>query len=55
MSKELLSLRLNTIHNLHFYLGLMKEIRSAIKKDSLESMVKEYKKAYETEITEIVN
>ena len=55
MSKEILSLRLNTIHNLHFYLGLMKEIRSAIKKDSLESMVKEYKEAYETEITEIVN
>lgn len=29
-SRELLAYRLNTIHNLHFYLNLMKEIRQAI-------------------------
>ena len=46
MAKEILSLRLNTIHNLHFYLNLMKRIRQAIENDSLESLVKEYKEIY---------
>ncbi len=32
-SRELLSYRLNTIHNLHFYLHLMKKMRDAICKD----------------------
>ena len=30
MSRELLSYRLNTIHNLHYYLGLMAQMRAAI-------------------------
>ncbi|MCX7822948.1 MAG: tRNA guanosine(34) transglycosylase Tgt [Syntrophobacterales bacterium] len=30
VARELLSYRLNTIHNLHFYLSMMKEIRQAI-------------------------
>ena len=30
-TRELLAYRLNTIHNLHFYLNLMKEIRAAIR------------------------
>ncbi len=30
VSKELLAYRLNTLHNIHFYLTLMKEIRKAI-------------------------
>ncbi|OGL40227.1 MAG: tRNA guanosine(34) transglycosylase Tgt [Candidatus Schekmanbacteria bacterium RIFCSPHIGHO2_02_FULL_38_11] len=47
ISKEILSFRLNTIHNLHFYLALMKEIRSAIENDSLASLVKKYKESYE--------
>jgi len=33
MAKELLAYRLNTIHNLHYYAGLMSEIRQAIKED----------------------
>src|SRR5690606_4797838 len=33
MSGEILSSRLNTIHNLHFYLNLMKEIRQALEQD----------------------
>jgi queuine tRNA-ribosyltransferase len=31
MAKELLAYRLNTIHNLHYYAGLMTEIRQAIR------------------------
>jgi len=30
VSNEILSSRLNTIHNLHFYLGLMSRMREAI-------------------------
>ncbi len=33
MARELLSYRLNTIHNLHYYLKLMSDIRKAIEKD----------------------
>jgi queuine tRNA-ribosyltransferase len=32
-SKEILGARLNTIHNLHYYLNLMQEIRDAIDAD----------------------
>ncbi|MGE5842978.1 MAG: tRNA guanosine(34) transglycosylase Tgt [Deltaproteobacteria bacterium] len=32
MARELLSYRLNTIHNLHYYMGFMSDIREAIKK-----------------------
>ncbi len=35
MAKELLALRLNTLHNLSYYLTLMKEIRQAIERDTL--------------------
>lgn len=35
MSKEILSPRLNTIHNLYYYINLMEKIRESIKKDSL--------------------
>ncbi len=33
MARELLGYRLNTIHNLHYYLGLMEEMRLAIQED----------------------
>lgn len=36
ISRELLSYRLNTIHNLHFYLDLMEQMRYAIASDSFE-------------------
>ena len=41
-SRELLSYRLNTIHNLHFYLNLMKEIRQAIDKGEFLKFKKEF-------------
>ncbi len=36
LADEILSARLNTIHNLHFYLNLMKEIRLALEEDRWE-------------------
>jgi queuine tRNA-ribosyltransferase len=30
---ELVAMRLNTLHNLHFYLSLMREARAAIEQD----------------------
>lgn len=40
VSGEILSLRLNTIHNIHYYTNLMKSIRDAIAKDSMSELVK---------------
>ncbi len=37
MSKEILSMRLNTIHNLHFYISFMKDMRTAIGQGSFDS------------------
>ncbi len=33
MAKELLAYRLNTIHNLHYYMAFMAEVRQAIQED----------------------
>ncbi|HEX4621872.1 MAG TPA: tRNA-guanine transglycosylase, partial [Myxococcaceae bacterium] len=33
VAKELLAMRLNTLHNLHFYLSLMRQVREAIAED----------------------
>lgn len=40
--KEILGSRLNTIHNLHYYQQLMKDIRSAIEEDRFEPYVEEF-------------
>ena len=37
LAKELLAYRLNTIHNLYYYLNLMNDIRSAIRKGTFEN------------------
>jgi queuine tRNA-ribosyltransferase len=42
MSKELLSYRLNTIHNIHYYIHLMQNMRIAICKDEFEAFRKEF-------------
>ncbi|MDX1763725.1 MAG: tRNA guanosine(34) transglycosylase Tgt [bacterium] len=42
MAGELLALRLNTIHNLHFYLNLMEEIREAIAQDRMMAFRAEF-------------
>ncbi len=42
VSDEILSLRLNTIHNIHYYISLMREIRSAIAEDRLSELVNKH-------------
>lgn len=39
---EILGSRLNTIHNLHFYLSLMRSLRSALSAGTLESWAREF-------------
>ena len=40
--KEMLGSRLNTIHNLHYYLNLMQGLREAIERNELDLFVKEF-------------
>ncbi|OGR05501.1 MAG: tRNA guanosine(34) transglycosylase Tgt [Deltaproteobacteria bacterium RIFOXYD12_FULL_50_9] len=42
MAREILSSHLNTIHNLHYYVGLLREIRQAIDTDCFESFRREF-------------
>jgi queuine tRNA-ribosyltransferase len=40
--KEILGSRLNTIHNLHFYLGLMSQLREAVAQGRVEAFAREF-------------
>ncbi|HEY8052687.1 MAG TPA: tRNA guanosine(34) transglycosylase Tgt [Steroidobacteraceae bacterium] len=40
--KEILGSRLNTIHNLHFYLRLMRELRSAIARGEISAFARDF-------------
>jgi queuine tRNA-ribosyltransferase len=42
LSKEILSSRLNTIHNLYYYINLIRKIREAIQKDRLLDLYKSH-------------
>jgi queuine tRNA-ribosyltransferase len=42
LSKEILSPRLNTIHNLYYYINLLRKIREAIQKDRLLDLYKSH-------------
>jgi queuine tRNA-ribosyltransferase len=42
ISRELLVYRLTSIHNLHYYMGLMKEMRRAIEDDSFDRFRREF-------------
>ena len=44
--KEMLGAQLNTIHNLFFYLGLMKKIRSSIQENSFNTLHETFKLNY---------
>jgi len=46
MSNEILGLRLNTIHNLHFYLTLMEQMRQAISQGRMASFKEEFLSRY---------
>jgi queuine tRNA-ribosyltransferase len=41
-SRELLSYRLNTLHNIHYYLDLMRQMREAIRTDAFEAFRREF-------------
>lgn len=45
MIQETLALRLQTIHNLHYYLRLMEDLRNAIQEDRLMEFRKEFYQA----------
>ena len=47
MAKEILGVRLATIHNLHFMLNLMREIREAISRGDFVALEKEFLASYE--------
>jgi len=48
-SKELLAYRLNTIHNVHFYMSLVNQLRRAIKDNTFDDFKQEfYRKRMET-------
>ncbi len=50
VSKELLSARLNTLHNLSYYLGLMKQMRTAILEGGFEEWVKTFYRNREDDV-----
>lgn len=53
-AQELLAMRLNTIHNLHYFLGLMAEVRRAVAEDRFATFAREFRaraKAQEAERT----
>ena len=41
MAKELVAMRLNSLHNLHFFLDLMRRAREAIEQDRYAALVGE--------------
>ena len=45
--KEILGLRLNTIHNLYYYQKLMDELRNSIKLNKLEDFVRAFYNSYQ--------
>jgi len=47
MAKEILGFRLATLHNLHFMLNLVREIREAILTDTFSALKKEFLENYE--------
>jgi queuine tRNA-ribosyltransferase len=42
MSREILAYHLNTIHNLHYFVGLMQEMRKAVENDSFVQFKKDF-------------
>jgi queuine tRNA-ribosyltransferase len=47
-AEEILGLRLITLHNLHFYLGLMRQARGTIDKSTFDEFRREFVSNYET-------
>ena len=47
LAKEILSMRLNTLHNLHFYMNFFKEMRSAIGDKTFAAFKKHWERIFE--------
>jgi queuine tRNA-ribosyltransferase len=47
MAREILALRLNTIHNLSYYIRLIKQLREAIRRDTLRDFLQAWRKKRE--------
>ena len=52
LAEEILASRLNTVHNLYFYLALMREIRQAITEDRFELFRRDFQDRWESGETE---
>ncbi len=52
-AEEILGLRLITMHNLHFYLNLMKEARDAIESGTFAELRKTFVANYKTRETDL--
>ena len=48
MARELLSYRLNTIHNIHFYIDFIRQMRAAVLADQFEAFRKDFYRKLET-------
>jgi len=51
LSGEILGMRLNTLHNLHFFLNMMKNARNAILKNRFAAFKKEFLEGYQQDIS----
>ena len=51
LSGEILGMRLNTLHNLHFFLNLMKNARNAILENRFAAFKKEFLEGYQQDIS----
>jgi len=49
MARELLAYRLNTIHNIHFYLTMMREVRQAILEGRFAAVKARYEAMFRSE------
>jgi queuine tRNA-ribosyltransferase len=43
VAQEILAMRLNTLHNLHYFLGLMAQVRRAISEDRYAAFAREFR------------
>jgi queuine tRNA-ribosyltransferase len=49
---EILAMRLNTLHNLHYFLGLMAEVRRAIAEDRYATFARQFRERYHAQEAE---
>ena len=52
-AEEILGLRLITLHNLHFYLELMRQAREAIETGTFDGMKRDFVANYETRAVDL--